>query len=55
MIAANVSMICDISAGGSPPADAVSTALTDAFATANITTSVTPMTTPIAMRLDRSG
>ena len=38
-----------------PPALAMSTALADSAATANIVTSVTPTTTPIAIRLDRSG
>ena len=43
------------SRGSSPPAAAVITAFTDSIATANIVTSVTPITTPIAIRLERSG
>ncbi len=55
MIAANESSSVAISAGISPPPDAAITAFTDSIATANIVTSVTPITTPIAMRDERSG
>ena len=44
-----------IPGSSSPPLDAVRTALTVSRATANIVTSVTPMTTPIAIRDERSG
>lgn len=53
-MAAKVSISWFSCAGGSPPAADDSTALTDSLATANITTRVTPITTPIAMRLERS-
>ena len=55
MIAANESSTAAISGGSAPPAAAVITAFTDSIATANIVTSVTPITTPIAMRDERSG
>ena len=55
MIAANESSTAAISGGSEPPAAAVITAFTDSIATANIVTSVTPITTPIAMRDERSG
>lgn len=55
MTTANVSSACATSTTGDPPAEATTTAFTVSAATANIVTSVTPMTTPIAMRLDRSG
>ena len=42
--------------GSSAPPDAAAMSpFADSSATANIVTSVTPMTTPIAMRLERSG
>jgi hypothetical protein len=55
MIPANVSSSVVISCGASPPAEVVSTTFTVSSATANIVTSVTPITTPMAMRLERSG
>ncbi len=55
MMPANVSMSVVMSAGSGPSADAANTAFCVSSATANMVTSVTPMTTPMAMRLERSG
>ncbi len=56
MMPENVSMIAvELGRRSRRPTDAAMTDFTDSSATANIVTSVTPMTTPIAMRLERSG
>jgi hypothetical protein len=55
MIPEKVSMSAANSGSISPPPEIAITDFTVSRATANIVTRVTPITTPIAMRLERSG